>query len=118
MKKYIIFFVLSISLVAQFAYAAQEESNEQDSSLVTITGTVEHYAYSGGSGGIYIIKGDDGKEYKPIEMSEGFQIEALRVKVYGRLITKKLLFDSPRIPIEIITIERVPRKRGADSSKI
>ena len=89
-------------LVTLFCYAAEENGNN-NSDLVTITGIVQHLTFGGG---FYGIEGDDGKEYEPLELDEGFQVENLRVKVYGRLIEKKLLFKSPYIPLEIIKIER------------
>jgi len=103
MRRYIVLLIFFTFLVTLFCYAAEENTNKKNSDLVTIRGTIERFTLEGG---FYGIKGDDGKEYKPIGMSEGFQVEGLRVKVQGRLIKKKLLFNAPYILISIIKIER------------
>jgi hypothetical protein len=57
-------------------------------------------------GEFYGIKGDDGKTYRPENLSPGFQVENLRVKAVVMPTEKKLLFSSWYIPVQIRDIER------------
>ncbi|MGB2706233.1 MAG: protease inhibitor I42 family protein [Candidatus Omnitrophota bacterium] len=77
-----------------------------DKDVVSVKGTIRHFSYGEG---FYGIKGDDGKEYKPLGLTSSFKIEGLKVKVRGRLIKKRFLFKPQCTPIEIIDIERASR---------
>jgi hypothetical protein len=92
-------------LIIFFAFVVAGALHAQDPSGDTrvITGTVCHLSQEGG---FYGIEGDDGQQYKPLNLSEGFQREGMRVKVMARFVGGKLLTHGWGIPIEILDIER------------
>jgi hypothetical protein len=97
--------ILILIVVFAFVVAGALPAYAQDSSRDTrvITGTVCHLSQEGG---FYGIKGDDGEQYKPLNLSEGFQREGMRVKVMARLVQGKLLTHGWGVPIEILDIEK------------
>ena len=94
----IIFSVFSPCIFAQNPPPPPEADN------ILITGQVQHLSYDGG---FYGIVGDDGTQYKPLNLPDSYQIESLHVKVVARLNTKKLLTHGWGTPIDIIDIERI-----------
>lgn len=85
------------------AVAAQDAGNTS-SDIIDITGTVQHFSFEGG---FYGIAGDDGKTYKPLELSPGFETEGRRVRARVRVIDRKLLFSGWGVPVEILEIENL-----------
>lgn len=102
--KTILVLVFMLAFVPAMQVIAQEQ-NRADSIAESrvITGTVCHFSQEGG---FYGIEGDDGQQYKPLNLSEGFQREGMRVKVMARFVSGKLLTHGWGIPIEILDIER------------
>ena len=84
----------------------QEEKKKEESNIVTVYGTIKRYT---DRGGFYGIAGDDGRSYKPMNLSSSYKIEGLKVKVKGRMVKKGLLFSPPCKSMEILEIQRVKR---------
>jgi len=101
MKKIAFLLIVFLVFTGTACYAQQDAGGEDDA--VTIIGRVHRFSYEGG---FYGIQGDDGRNYKPLYLSSGFQVEGLRVKVTAKIITKKFLFRPWGTPIQIIKIER------------
>ena len=80
-----------------------DAADEQADGIFNIHGTVKHFSYQGG---FYGIEGDDGKTYKPVDMTSNFKVEGARVKISAKPIEKKLLLSGWGIPIKILKIER------------
>ena len=95
----VIFAVIAIG--TSLAQAQDTETPSVDTRV--ITGTVRHFSEEGG---FYGIEGDDGEQYKPLNLSEGFQREGMKVKVMARLVQGKLLTHGWGTPIEILDIEK------------
>ena len=55
----------------------------------------------------YGIVGEDGTEYRPVHIPEGYKVENLHVEVTARLRDKKLLSHGWGTAIEIISIKRI-----------
>ncbi len=103
MKKLIILICVVLFLSGSVVFSSAQEDN-----TIVITGQIQRYMRSGG---FYGINGDDGNIYRPENLSPGFQVENLRVKVEAIPVEKKFLFSSWYIPIQIKKIERgVPRQ--------
>ncbi len=68
----------------------------------TITGTV---AYVEIEGGFFAIHADDGRRYDPINLSEHFRHDGLKVKINARLKKDAVSFHMYGLIIEIIDIE-------------
>ena len=71
--------------------------------ILVFTGTIHHVSEEGG---FYAIEGDDGTEYKPLNLTSGYQVEGARVKVYARKIRGNLLTHGWGVPIRILDIEK------------
>lgn len=89
-----------------------ENKGKEESNIVNFYGTIKRYS---DRGGFYGIAGDDGKSYKPINLSQAYKIEGLKVKVKGRMVKKGLLFSPPCKSMEIIEIQRAKRGDVAGS---
>ncbi|OGW75698.1 MAG: hypothetical protein A2Z72_03220 [Omnitrophica bacterium RBG_13_46_9] len=92
MRKEIIFFIFLVFIIALYCHAAEESGNNKNGGSVTITGTIQRFS---AGGGFYGIKGDDGKEYNPLGLTDGFRIEGLKVKLH-RLTAVASLFTGFR----------------------
>ena len=102
--------IIACILVVVFAAAAlsvaagAQEAGDTSNDIIDITGTIQHFSFEGG---FYGIAGDDGKTYKPLELSPGFQTEGRRVRARVRVIDRKLLFSGWGVPVEILEIENM-----------
>jgi hypothetical protein len=84
---------------------------EEESDIISFTGTIQHQSFGGGLDGFYGIVTADGKIYKPIRMSTVYQHEGVHVKVTAKKIRKALAFKAWATPINIISIERVKKQK-------
>lgn len=98
-----IFLLAALLVFLSPSFADDTGSGDKQGDVISIAGRVEHFSYEGG---FYGIKGEDGTEYKPLELDGSDQVEGLRVKVQARLIDRKLLTRGWGVPIEIMSIER------------
>jgi hypothetical protein len=103
MKKILGVIIIFAFMLPMSALAQEQDSEASTTDTRVITGTVCHFSQEGG---FYGIEGDDGEQYKPLNLSEGFQMEGLRIKVMARLVRGKLLTHGWGIPIEILDIEK------------
>ncbi|MBD3320441.1 MAG: hypothetical protein GF350_05020 [Chitinivibrionales bacterium] len=94
----IIFFMLGTF----FSLVLCQESEVVPPRTKVITGTVRHFSEEGG---FYGIEGDDGENYKPVNLSASFQRDGLKVKIMARIIRGKLLTQGWGTPVEILDIE-------------
>lgn len=98
--------ILIVSLIimtSSFSNSHSQENEDSSGNNILITGKIEHLSYEGG---FYGIVGDDGTQYKPLNLPESYQIENLHVKVIARPNSKKILTHGWGTPIDIIDIER------------
>ncbi len=105
--------LLIMAMVSVFPALSQDTTGESTESTV-IYGRIEHFS---AEGDFYGIAGDDGKQYKPINLSSAFKIEGLRVKADVRVMDKKLLFYSWYVPVEIIDIQREVRPKRPEGQE-
>jgi hypothetical protein len=75
--------------------------------FVRITGTVHRLDLEGG---VYVIRTDDGTQYRPIELPEEFRVEGLAVEVEAKRRDDVLTVDMAGQAIELLDI----RKRVAE----
>jgi len=68
---------LSVAICLMSVVAALQSCATESVDSVKITGTVVYVSLEGG---FYGIKGDDGKNYDPTNLSKEFQINGLRVR--------------------------------------
>lgn len=101
----VIIIMISVIFLSGTGYSFSQDTTSQEApDTVIFMGRVEHLSFDGG---FYGIVADDGTQYKPLNLSESFQIEGLRVKVLARLNPKKLLTSGWGTPIDIIDIQRL-----------
>jgi len=106
-KPYKICFLLLFGLFTLSAsHAAENETANPEDDIITVMGTVRRFS---DANGFYGIAGDDGKRYKPIGLTSGFEVEGLKVKARGRVLKKRLLFKPDYLSLEIIDITRAGR---------
>jgi hypothetical protein len=72
-----------------------------DSDTFEIQGTVVHKNIDGG---FFAIEGDDGRKYNPINLSESFRKDDLKVKLTARLIMDAMSIHMYGAIIEVVEI--------------
>ena len=96
-------FAMLVTMSITALVNADEGTGEQSGNVIQIEGSIKHFSYQGG---FYGIEGDDGKTYKPVDMTSNFKVEGVRVKVTAKPIEKEFLLPGWGIPIKILKIER------------
>jgi hypothetical protein len=86
------------------AVAPAAQASKAD--VIRFTGTVEHQDAEGGA---YVIRTDDGRQYRPVELPEDFRVDGLQVEVQAKRRDDVLTKDMAGQSIELLDI----RKRAA-----
>ncbi|MEK6756891.1 MAG: hypothetical protein AABZ02_12130 [Bacteroidota bacterium] len=76
----------------------------EDENSVKLTGTVIYVSLEGG---FYGIKGDDGKNYDPVNLPEEFRKDGLRVRFEAKELKDRASFHMWGILIEIVSIQKL-----------
>jgi inhibitor of cysteine peptidase len=79
----------------------------QRTSDFAVTGTI---VFQQLEGGFYGIKGDDGKNYEPINLPREYQKEGLRVRVEAKQLKDFASIRMWGTVIEIVRIQHLPRE--------
>jgi hypothetical protein len=95
---------LIFGLLATVVVACVAGCTNDSSDTFTTTGTV---VFLGFEGGFYGIKGDDGNNYDPTNLSLEFRKEGLRVRFEAKELTGQASFHMWGKIIEIRHIERL-----------
>jgi hypothetical protein len=69
-----------------------------------VTGTVVYLSFEGGS---YGIKGDDGRNYDPVNLPQDFRVDGLRVRIEVKELKGSASFHMWGIPVEIVHIQKL-----------
>jgi len=88
MNKLFLLIALLIVLVLSVScnqYVSHEKNLQSDENIVKANGTVIYIELEGGFFGIIA---DDGSKYKPINLTESFQKDGLKVRFEGKLNTE------------------------------
>jgi hypothetical protein len=102
MKLLAIIMIIGIVLVLVGASALSTQLTINDG-LIHGKGTVRYLSFEGG---FYGIVGDDGKNYDPINMSQEFKVDGLRVKFTAN-ITDYLSFHMWGYVVQLLSIEKL-----------
>lgn len=105
--------IMALLIIAVFSVfpASSQDTKDAGAESTVIYGRIEH---SSAEGDFYMIVGDDGEQYKPINLSSAFEIEGLRIRADVRIMDRKLLFNSWYVPVEIIDIQKEGRLKSPD----
>ncbi|MBM4160711.1 MAG: hypothetical protein FJ217_06400 [Ignavibacteria bacterium] len=76
----------------------------EDEDTVKLTGTVIYVSLEGG---FYGIRGDDGKNYDPVNLSEEFRKEGLRIRFEARELKGQVSVHMWGVLIEIVSIQKL-----------
>jgi hypothetical protein len=74
--------------------------------VIHFSGTVEHQDAEGGA---YVIRAEDGRQYRPVELPADFRVDGLEVEVDAKRRDDVLTKDMAGQSIELLDI----RKRAA-----
>jgi hypothetical protein len=104
--------VLTALLVGHFAMAAlaackNEGTVKVDDEVISGSGTVNYVAIEGG---FYVIHGDDGNTYDPLNLAKGYQVDGLRVCFVARLRKDVASFHMVAPLVEIQSVTRLAEK--------
>ena len=75
--------------------------------VIRITGTVHHLDQEGG---VYVIRAEDGTQYRPLEIPEDFRVDGLAVEAQAKRRDDVITVDMAGQAIELLDI----RKRAAE----
>ena len=75
--------------------------------IIRLTGTVHHLDLEGG---VYVIRTEDGAQYRPIELPEEFRVDGLPVEAEVKRRDDIMTIDMAGTAVELLDI----RKRTAD----
>ena len=75
--------------------------------IIRLTGTVHHLDLEGG---VYVIRTEDGTQYRPIELPEEFRVDGLAVEAEVKRRDDVMTVDMAGTAVELLDI----RKRTAD----
>jgi len=75
--------------------------------IIRLTGTVHHLDLEGG---VYVIRTEDGTQYRPIELPEEFRVDGLPVEAEATRRDDIMTVDMVGTAVELLDI----RKRAAD----
>ena len=75
--------------------------------IIRLTGTVHHLDMEGG---VYVIRTEDGTQYRPIELPEEFRVDGLPVEAEVKRRDDIMTVDMAGTAVELLDI----RKRAAD----
>jgi hypothetical protein len=89
------------------APAAEPPPPRDSDELINIVGNVHHLDLEGG---VYVIRTEDGAQYRPIELPEEFRVDGLAVEASAKRRDDVLTVDMAGQAIELLDI----RKRAAD----
>lgn len=79
--------------------------SSNDDAMV-LTGTVVYISLEGG---FYGIKGDNGKNYDPVNLKEEFQRDGLRIRFEMKELKNQASFHMWGMLVEIINVETIER---------
>jgi hypothetical protein len=75
--------------------------------ILRLTGTVHHLDLEGG---VYVIRTEDGTQYRPVELPEEFRVDGLAVEAEAKRRDDLMSVDMVGPAVELLDI----RKRAAD----
>lgn len=96
--------ILMILAIMAIAGCLNIDKGGDDKDIVSETGTIKFIDLEGGFHGII---GDDGKYYNPINLSQDFQVDGLRVRFEAKIRDDILGIHMWGTPIEILKIEKL-----------
>ena len=100
-KLLVIVMIIGVVFVLFGAFALSQFANNDG--LIHGKGTVKYLSFEGG---FYGIAGDDGKNYDPINMSQEFKVDGLRVRFTANL-TDYMSYHMWGYIVRLISIERL-----------
>jgi len=104
MRKVLCLTILVISVIMAIAGCLNMGKGGDDEDIVSGTGTIKFIDLEGG---FYGIIGDDGKYYDPINLSQDFQVDGLRVRFEAKIRDDIFGIHMWGTPIEILKIEKL-----------
>ncbi|MCX8094738.1 MAG: hypothetical protein N3D74_00905 [Caldisericia bacterium] len=94
--------ILVIGSITLYFKIRNAEQGDFENGEIIMKGTIKYIDLEGG---FYGIVGDNGKNYLPINLSQEFKINGLRVKFEGKIRNDVMTIYMWGTPIEIIKIE-------------
>jgi hypothetical protein len=98
MKTTLVFVLLMISGATVMSCSTKGKDDGK------LTGTVIYVSLEGG---FYGIKGDDGRNYDPVNLPEEFRKDGLRVRFAARELKDQASFHMWGVLVEVITIQKI-----------
>lgn len=95
--------ILLAALIAVCALLAQSCTTENENTL-KLSGTIIFLSFEGG---FYGIKGDDGRNYDPINLPDDFRKDGVRVRFEAKELTGRASYHMWGTMVELVHIQKL-----------
>jgi hypothetical protein len=86
------------------AMVAVQSCTTENEDAIKVTGTVVFLSFEGG---FYGIKGDDGRNYDPINISQEFRADGMRVRFAAKELPGRASVHMWGTIVELLTIQKL-----------